>query len=78
MAGDNKGGGLKDLVKAESMIQIAIVLPLCCLIGWFVGDLLDKHFHTSWIMLVGIALGAVAGFITTIRTASNFLNRSGS
>ncbi len=74
--GDNKGG-MNDYVKAESMVQIAIILPVSCLIGAGAGYLLDKHFGTSWMIVVGIALGAVAGFVSVFRTASNFLKRSG-
>ncbi len=70
-------GGLGDLVKAESMIQLAIALPAGCLVGWLFGSLLDKHFHTGWMTLAGILLGAVAGFVQIYRTASGFLKRSG-
>ena len=68
---------MNDYVKAESLVQIAIILPVACLIGAGVGYLLDKHFGTSWIVVVGIALGAAAGFVSVFRTASKFLNRSG-
>ena len=47
-AGKTGGKGpLGDLVKAESMIQLAIALPAGCVIGWLVGSWLDKHFHTG-------------------------------
>lgn len=68
-------GGLGDLVKAESMIQLALILPIACGIGWLVGSQLDKHFHTSWMMVVGILLGAAAGFLQIFRTASSYLKR---
>lgn len=71
------GGGLGDLVKAESMIQLALALPAGCLVGWLFGSLLDKHFHTGWMTLGGILLGAVAGFVQIYKTASSFLKRSG-
>ena len=70
-----KKGALGELVKAESMIQLAIALPAGCLIGWLGGAALDKHFHTSWIGIVGILLGAVAGFVQIFRTASSYLKR---
>ncbi|HZL27418.1 MAG TPA: AtpZ/AtpI family protein [Acidobacteriaceae bacterium] len=72
-----KSGGLGDLVKAESILQVAIALPAGCLIGWYFGSLLDKHFQTGWISIVGILLGAVAGFIQIYKTASSFMKRSG-
>jgi F0F1-type ATP synthase assembly protein I len=79
-AGDKpkkQAGTLGDLVKAESMIQLALMLPAGCLIGWLIGEALDKHFHTGWIGVVGILLGAAAGFIQMFRTAARFLKRGG-
>ena len=77
-ANDDKatGGGkgaLGELVKAESMIQLAIALPAGCVIGWLVGGWLDRHFHQSWISIAGILLGALAGFVQIFRTASRYL-----
>lgn len=69
------GGGLQDLVKAETMFQLALALPLGCLIGWFVGSLLDRHFHQSWMAVTGIILGAVGGFIQIFTTASKYMKR---
>ena len=68
-------GTLGDLVKAESMIQLALALPAGCLIGALAGSALDKHFHTGWIAVVGILLGAAAGFIQIFRTASRYMKR---
>jgi F0F1-type ATP synthase assembly protein I len=70
-----KNGGLHDLVKAESMIQVALVLPAACLIGALGGSALDKHFHTGWIAVTGILLGAAAGFIQIYKTASRQMKR---
>ena len=73
--GGGLGGGLGDLVKAESMIQLAIALPAGCLIGWLLGHWADQHFHQGWIGILGIILGAVGGFIQIFTTASRFLKR---
>lgn len=70
-----KGGVLGDLVKAESMIQLALMLPAGCLIGALAGTWLDKHFHTGWMAVAGILLGAAAGFIQIYRTASRYMKR---
>ena len=78
MAGkDSKkqGGSLGDLVKAESMIQLAIALPAGCVIGWLIGAWLDQHYHQTWIGVTGIVLGAIAGFLQIFRTASRYLRR---
>ncbi len=68
-------GMLGDLVKAESMIQLALVLPAACLIGALAGSALDKHFHTGWMAVTGILLGAAAGFLQVYRTAARFMRR---
>jgi F0F1-type ATP synthase assembly protein I len=72
---DKKSGSLNDLVKAESMVQLALALPAGCLIGALGGMALDKHFHTGWIAVAGILLGAVAGFVQIYRTASKQMKR---
>ncbi len=72
---DKSKGALGELVKAESMIQLAIALPAGCLIGWLGGRFLDRHFHQGWIGIVGILLGAAAGFVQIFRTASGYLKR---
>jgi ATP synthase protein I len=75
-AGSSGGkGALGDLVKAESMIQLAIALPAGCVIGWLCGSWMDQHFHKSWMSIVGILLGAAAGFVQIFRTASGYLKR---
>lgn len=66
----------KDYVKAESMLQLAIAIPAGCLIGWLLGSWLDRHFHTGWIAIAGIVLGAAAGFIQMITTAARYLRDS--
>jgi len=68
-------GGLSDLVTAESMIQLAIALPVGCVLGGLLGEGLDKHFHTGWMALTGVLLGAAGGFVQIFRTASRLLKR---
>ncbi|MBB5316303.1 AtpZ/AtpI family protein [Tunturibacter empetritectus] len=74
-AGGGGKGALGELVKAESMIQLAIALPAGCLIGWLGGSWLDRHFHQGWIAIVGILIGAAAGFVQIFRTASRYIKR---
>lgn len=71
--GGKKKGALGEVVRAESMIQLAIALPAGCVIGWFAGHWADGHFHQSWMGIVGILLGAVGGFIQIFTTASRYL-----
>ncbi len=72
---DNKKqhSALKDFARAESMVQLAIVLPVACVVGWFLGSLMDRWLHQQWISIVGIVLGAVAGFIQIFRVASGYM-----
>ncbi|MDP9037878.1 MAG: AtpZ/AtpI family protein [Acidobacteriota bacterium] len=74
--GGKDHSGLKDYVKAESMVQLALALPAGCLIGWLLGSWLDRHFHTTWIGIAGIVLGAVGGFIQIFTTASRYLKNN--
>ena len=70
-------GTLGDLVKAESMIQLAIGLPVGCLIGWLAGHWLDGKYHQNWIGVVGILLGAAGGFIQIFTVANRYMKNSG-
>jgi len=56
------------LVQAESMLQMALAVPAGCFAGLIIGYLLDKHFHTHWIVVVGMLLGSAGGFIQIFTT----------
>lgn len=71
-------GTLGDLVKVESMIQLALALPLGCVLGWLTGSWADGYFHQHWIGIVGILLGAAGGFVQIFTTASKFMKRGDS
>jgi F0F1-type ATP synthase assembly protein I len=47
--------------------SLAFMLPASAVIGYFLGYLLDKEFGTTWIYIVGLILGIVAGFVQLIR-----------
>jgi F0F1-type ATP synthase assembly protein I len=66
---------LRSWVRAESLVQIALTLPLSVIIGWAFGDYLDHKLHQSWIAIVGLFVGIVAGFVQVIRVA-NHANRN--
>lgn len=72
---DKKGSGLRDYVRAESMVQLAIALPAGCFIGWLLGAWLDRHFHQNWIAIAGILVGAVGGFIQIFRAANQYMKK---
>ena len=50
--------------------QIAFIIPGAVVVGLLVGKLLDYWLHTRWLFLVGVILGAVAGFVDMIRTVT--------
>ena len=68
-APDPKNTGRNNFwVQAARYSQFAFVLPAALVVGWLVGAALDRWLHTTWLYLVGIVLGIVAGFIELIRT----------
>ncbi|MBV9075056.1 MAG: AtpZ/AtpI family protein [Acidobacteria bacterium] len=56
-------------VQIESYIQLGVLLPAATFVGWLIGHLLDLHFHTDWIYLVGLGFGIAAGFVQFFRVA---------
>ncbi len=74
-SGNDRKVVLRGLVRAESLVQIALALPLSSLLGWGLGVYLDHKFHQSWISIMGLFLGVAAGFVQVIRLA-NQANRS--
>ena len=55
-------------VEIESYIQLGVLLPAATFVGWLAGHILDLHFHTHWIYIVGLAFGIAAGFVQLFRT----------
>jgi ATP synthase protein I len=77
---DNKTGGrgkgpLGDLAKAESMIQLALAVPVGCFVGLLIGYWLDRHFHQHWMAVAGMLLGAAGGFIQIFTTVARLPKR---
>jgi F0F1-type ATP synthase assembly protein I len=55
-------------VQAARYTQLALVFPAALVVGWLIGAALDRWLHTTFLYLVGILLGIVAGFTELIRT----------
>ncbi len=69
---EQKDQGKKNpYVQMASYAQLAIIFPAATLIGWLIGAGLDRWLHTSWIYIVGLILGSIAGFVELIRTVSS-------
>ena len=63
----SKDGALQSLVRVESLIQLALLLPAAVVIGWALGLVLDRWLNQHWINIAGLILGAVAGFVQIFR-----------
>ncbi|OHB77867.1 MAG: hypothetical protein A2Z34_11880 [Planctomycetes bacterium RBG_16_59_8] len=50
-----------------------MVLVAAILLGFFAGDYLDSKWETKpWLMVAGVLLGSLAGFIDLFRTCRRF------
>jgi F0F1-type ATP synthase assembly protein I len=56
-------------VQLASYSQLAFIFPAATVAGWLIGVALDHWLHTTWLYLVGLFLGIIAGFVELIRAA---------
>lgn len=68
MADNDQDGKQNAAVIWARYSQIAFVIPAAVVVGMLLGKLLDYWLHTRWLFLVGLIIGAVAGFVDVIRT----------
>lgn len=47
--------------------EIAFIIPAGVVAGLLMGKLADYLLHTHWLFLVGVIIGAIAGFMQMIR-----------
>jgi F0F1-type ATP synthase assembly protein I len=59
------------LVQLANYSQLAFIFPAATVAGWLIGLGLDHWLHTTWLYLVGLILGIVAGFVELIRTVTS-------
>jgi ATP synthase protein I len=69
-----KDGGVQSLVRIQSLIQLGLLLPASVVIGWAIGLALDHWLNQHWINIAGLILGAIAGFVQTIRIVLSHAN----
>ena len=62
-----RSSGVDAIVKAETGIQIALILPSSVVVCWLIGAWADRHFHQSWISIVGVVFGAISGLVYIIQ-----------
>jgi Putative F0F1-ATPase subunit Ca2+/Mg2+ transporter len=51
--------------------QIAFIFPAATVVGWLIGVALDHWLHTTWLYIVGLILGIIAGFVELIRLVNS-------
>jgi F0F1-type ATP synthase assembly protein I len=56
-------------VQLANYSQLAFIFPAATVAGWLVGLALDHWLHTTWLYLVGLIFGIIAGFVELIRMA---------
>ena len=74
--GDRAGGNREDKQSAAVIwarySQIAFIIPAAIVVGLLVGKLFDYWLHTHWLYIVGVILGAIAGFVDMIRMVTRY------
>ena len=55
------------MVMVGEYTALAFLLPAATLVGYFIGYLLDRAFHTHFLYMVFLILGIAAGFVQLIR-----------
>jgi F0F1-type ATP synthase assembly protein I len=56
-----------NLNRGMQYAHIGLAIPAATVVGLFLGMWLDSFFGTTWIKIVGLILGVVAGFYDIIR-----------
>jgi F0F1-type ATP synthase assembly protein I len=59
------------LVQLANYSQLAFIFPAATVAGWLIGEALDRWLHTTWLYLVGLILGIIAGFVELIRVVTS-------
>jgi F0F1-type ATP synthase assembly protein I len=58
--------------------ELAFIFPAATVAGWLIGLALDHWLHTTWLYLVGLILGIIAGFVQLIRLVTSSESNSDS
>lgn len=57
----------KPAARYAEYTALALLLPVSTFVGYLLGGLLDRVFHTHFLYIVFLILGSVAGFVQLIR-----------
>lgn len=55
------------MIQVGEYTSLAVMLPAATLVGYIIGYLLDKAFHTHFLYIPFLILGIAAGFVQLIR-----------
>ncbi len=55
-------------------LSLGLLLPISTFVGYAIGYLLDRLFHTSFLKIVFLILGTVSGFVQLYRELSRESN----
>ena len=55
------------MVMVGEYTSLAFLLPVATFVGYLIGYLLDKAFHTHFLYIPFLLLGIAAGFVQLIR-----------
>lgn len=59
------------ILQLANYSQLAFIFPAATVVGWLIGAGLDRWLHTTWLYLVGLILGIIAGFVELIRLVTS-------
>jgi F0F1-type ATP synthase assembly protein I len=66
------------MVMVGEYTSLAFLLPACTFIGYLIGYLLDKLFHTRFLYIPFLILGIAAGFVQLVRQVLRDTRNNGS
>lgn len=64
--------------QASRYMSLGLLLPVGTFVGYVIGYLLDRLFHTQFLYLVFLVLGTVGGFVALVRELDTKTKEDGS
>lgn len=64
--------------QASRYLSLGLILPAGTFLGYLIGYLLDRLFHTTFVWLIFLLLGSVGGFLALLRELNILSKEDGS
>lgn len=64
--------------QASRYLSLGLILPAGTGVGYVIGYLLDRLFHTGFLAVVFLLLGSAAGFVALLRELNIMSKKDGS